>query len=160
MAYLKKLVDTASRVLCRLVLEIEVWAELHSDAFSEIHSREEERLGRSQEWSLLPPVFSAIREVISHPLIDSLATRANTKLLLYVTPILNLLAWTQDAFHHPWDDLGAYTFPPFTLPRQVLLRVIFLAVLSLVLIAPLWPQNEWFTDLLALLVEEPVKIPS
>ena len=31
--------------------------------------------------------------------------------------------------------------------------------LSLVLVAPLWPQKEWCADLLAFLVEEPLKLP-
>ena len=46
--------------------------------------------------------------------------------------------------------------PPFTLLRQVLSRVMALANLSSILVAPLWPQKEWFADLLAVLVEEPL----
>ena len=29
----------------------------------------------------------------------------------------------------------------------------------MILVAPLWPQKEWFIDLLALLVEEPLELP-
>ena len=86
------------------------------------------------------------------------ATRANTKLPLYVSPVPDSLAWKQDAFQHPWNDLNAYAFPLFTLLRQVLSRMMHLMNLSLFVVAPLLPQKEWFSDLLALLVKEPLEI--
>ena len=43
---------------------------------------------------------------------------------------------------------------PFALIRQVLLRVLLLTGLSLVLVA----QKQWFTDLLSLLVDEPLQL--
>ena len=58
------------------------------------------------------------------------------------------MVWKQDAFRHPWVDLDAYAFPPL-----LLLRVMISTNLSLVLVDPLWPPEEGFADLLALLVE-------
>ena len=89
---------------------------------------------------------------------DFFAIRSNMKLPLYLSLVLDPIAWKQNAFQHPWNDLSACDFPPFTLLRQVLLRVMLSANLSLVIVTPLWPQ-EWFADLLALLVEEPLELP-
>ena len=56
-----------------------------------------------------------------------------------------------------WDHLGTYAFPPFTIIRSVLNKVMLSDSLSLVLAAPLWPHREWFPDLLYLLVAEPLE---
>ena len=34
------------------------------------------------------------------------------KLPLYISPVVDPMAWKQDAFQHFWDNLGAYTFLP------------------------------------------------
>ena len=92
----------------------------------EIHSRGEEhpRLF-PQSGHFLPRVFSAIYKVCSHPHVNLFATRANMKLPLYIFPVLDLIAWKYDAFQHPWNNLGAKTFPPFTFSRQYLLSNAF-----------------------------------
>ena len=69
------------------------------------------------------------------------------------------MAWKQDAFQHNWNDLSAYVFSPFTLLRKIMSRVLLSTNLSLALVTPLWPQEECFADLLALLVEEPFELP-
>ena len=53
---------------------------------------------------------------------------------------------------------SAYAFLPFALLKQALSRVLLSTGLSLVLVASLWPQKEWFTDLLSLLVDEPLEL--
>ena len=58
-----------------------------------------------------------------------------------------LMAWKQDAIQHSWDHLSSDAFPPFALLWQVLSRVRLSIGLSLVLVALLWPQKEWFTNL-------------
>ena len=47
--------------------------------------------------------------------------------------------------------------PPFTLLRNVLLRVMLSTGLSMILVGPLWPQKDWFADLMALLVEPHIR---
>ena len=87
-----------------------------------------------------------------HPHIVLFALGANSKfpLLLFPDP----MTWKQDACHYPWDILCVYAFPPFALMQQVLLRVMSSAGLSMILVAPLLSQKEWFVDLQDLLVEE------
>ena len=76
-------------------------------------------------------------------------------------PVPYPMAWKEDAFHHWWDDLSIY-ISPFTLLRQVLSRVLQSHNLSVILVALLWPQKDWFTDfvvvVVVVLVEEPLKL--
>ena len=52
------------------------------------------------EWSFLPWVFNTICEVHGHPYIDLFATRADGKLILYVSRVPDPVTWKQDAFQH------------------------------------------------------------
>ena len=60
------------------------------------------------EWSLLPRVFEVVWEVFICPCLDMFATRANTKLPLYMSPVPDPMVWKQGAFQHSWDDLTSY----------------------------------------------------
>ena len=94
------------------------------------------------------------------PIIDLFATRLNRKLPVYCSPVPDPMAALEDAFQHPWDGLDAYAFPPFALIRRVINRVLTSQTCRMTLIAPLRPQCEWLPDLLGLLVERPVKLPT
>ena len=77
----------------------------------------------------------------------------------FVSSVLDSIVWKQDAFHYPRNALTTYMFHPFALLRQVLQRVMLSVNLSLVLVASLWPQKEWFAYLMVLLMEEPLELP-
>ena len=64
-----------------------------------------------------------------------------------------------DAFPQPWDNLQAYAFPPIAIIRRVLLKLRASHHCDLTLIAPFWPQREWFPDLLELLSDIPIELP-
>ena len=59
----------------------------------------------------------------------------------------------------PWDNLWAYAFPPQSLITQVIANISHASQCSMILIAPRWPQQPWFADLLHLLVNHPRKLP-
>ena len=65
----------------------------------------------------------------------------------------------EDAFRHPWDDLDLYAFPPFPLVGRVIARVRESSHVAMTLVAPLWPEKEWFADLLLLLTQPPLALP-
>ena len=111
------------------------------------------------EWSILPQVFSAICKGCGHPLISFFATGASVKLPLYTSPIQDLMVWKVDAFRHSWDDFDVYAFPLFTLLRQILSGVLISRYPYMILIAPLWSQNEWFVDLVSLLLDVHLMLP-
>ena len=58
-----------------------------------------------------------------------------------------------------WTISAFVPFLPFALLRQVLSRVMLLTEPYMILVAPLCPQKEWFTGLLALVVEKPLELP-
>ena len=63
------------------------------------------------------------------------------------------------AFLQPWDNLQAYAFPPIAIIARVLLKLRASHTCDLTLIAPFWPQTEWFPALLDLLSEIPMELP-
>ena len=110
------------------------------------------------EWTLHSRVLQAVFRIWGTPMVDSFATALNRRLPVYCSPVPDPLAW-HDAFTVPWDHLDAYAFPPCAILRLVINRVLMSSHLRLILIAPMWPQQEWYPDLLALLVEEPIELP-
>ena len=87
--------------------------------------------------------------VFGHPHLDLFSTRTS-----FIHLAGSQIWWrgSRTRFQHPWDHLSANAFPPFAVLWQILSKVHRSMGLSLVLVAPLWPENEWFTSLLSLLV--------
>ena len=100
------------------------------------------------EWSLLPQIFSVICKVYGHLHMNLFVTKANTKLLLYVSSS-GSYSMELRCFSTFMERSQCIHISPFTL----------LTNLSLILAAPLWPQKEWFPNLLAPLVEEHIEHP-
>ncbi|XP_077060691.1 uncharacterized protein LOC143712393 [Siphateles boraxobius] len=63
-----------------------------------------------------------------------------------------------DAFAHPWPTQKLYAFPPIKLIQAVLARVRESGV-RLLLVAPFWPSQPWFSELIPLLESSPWRIP-
>ena len=110
------------------------------------------------EWSLHPQVARALLRVWGNPSIDLFATCLNAKLPLYCSLVPDPQAIFEDAFRHPWDDLDLYAFPPFPLVGRVIARVRESTLVAMTLVTPLWPEKEWFADLL-LLTQPPLALP-
>ena len=135
---------------------------------SEVSSRRVQRPGRctqphgqvvGTEWSLHPQVARALLRTWGNPSIDLFATCLNAKLPLYCSLVPDPQAVFEDAFRHPWDDLDLYAFPPFALVGRVIARVQQSSRVAMTLVAPLWPEKEWFADLLLLLTQPPLVLP-
>ena len=106
------------------------------------------------EWFLLPQVFGDICREFGLPLINLFATLSNLKLFICLSPVPDPMVW-KDAFQHPKDNLNVYAFSPFALLSHVLLRLMLFLSLSMILVAPLWPPEEWGLYLLVPHVVEP-----
>ena len=91
--------------------------------------------------------------------IDLFATSINYRLQVYFAPLKDPMSAGTDAFLQSWNGLQAYAFPPFSLVRQVINKLRSSLCLEMTLIAPFWPQKEWFPDLLESLVEPPLRLP-
>ena len=168
-AYVNKQGGTVSRPLCLLTSRLLRWTEsfdVHlearylpgeSNVLADVLSRRGQVVGT--EWSLHPQVARALLRAWGNPSIDLFATCLNTKLPLYCSLVPDPQAVFEDAFRHPWDDLDLYAFPPFALVGRVIARVQQSLRVAMTLVAPLWPEKEWFADLLLLLTQPPLVLP-
>ena len=66
---------------------------------SKVTSRKKKHSSRSTESYLLCP-FEEVCWIFGRPHIDLFVTRVNTKLPIYVSPVLDPMTWKQDAFQH------------------------------------------------------------
>ena len=57
-----------------------------------------------------------------------------------------------------WKGMFAYAFPPFRFLSQILQKVARESC-KIILIAPAWPKQAWFIDLLCLLCARPLLLP-
>ena len=168
-AYVNKQGGTVSRPLCLLTSRLLRWTEsfdVHlearylpgeSNVLADVLSRRGQVVGT--EWSLHPQVARALLRTWGNPSIDLFATCLNAKLPLYCSLVPDPQAVFEDAFRHPWDDLDLYAFPPFALVGRVIARVQQSSRVVMTLVAPLWPEKEWFADLLLLLTQPPLVLP-
>ena len=95
--------------------------------------------------------------MFNYPNLDLFLTCFNHKLPLYVSPVLDNQAFVEDAFSMNWNHLHAYPFPP-TIMIPSVLNKIRQSQCRIVLIAPLWLQQTWFSEVLHLLVSAPVRL--
>ena len=168
-AYINKQGGTVSRPLCLLTSRLLRWdGVFRRPSRSEVSSRRVQRPGRCTQPSRAscgdrvvspPQVARALLRTWGNPSIDLFATCLNAKLPLYCSLVPDPQAVFEDAFRHPWDDLDLYAFPPFALVGRVIARVQQSSRVAMTLVAPLWPEKEWFADLLLLLTQPPLVLP-
>ena len=103
-------------------------------------------------------VANSVFQMLNFPNVDLFATRFNHRLPLYVSPVQDYKALAIDALSMDWNHLHAYAFPPFILIPAVLEKIRQHQCRK-VLIAPFWPQQQWFSELLLLLVSAPIRLP-
>lgn len=109
------------------------------------------------EWTIAAFVLSPIWDRWHKPLIDLFATRFNNRLDLYVSPVPDPRAYAVDALTLSWKGLSAYAFPPIPILGKVI-RKARMDQTSLILIAPDWPAQPWYPDLLDLCHVPPLKL--
>jgi uncharacterized membrane protein (UPF0136 family) len=158
-AYLNKQGGTVSLNLSLQAEQILLWAAAQgmeisaayipgklnvlADALSRSH------LVLQTEWTLAHQALEPVWRCWFKPMVDLFATRFNHRLPLYVSPVPDAQALHVDALSLPWTGLVAYAFPPLALLPRVLRKAEEDAP-RLILIAPRWPAQPWFPDLLSL----------
>lgn len=100
------------------------------------------------EWSLKEEKFLKIEETFGKREIDLFASRLNNKTDWYVSWMPDPNAKHCDAFSLSWKNLKAYIFPPFSLISRILRKVEQEKCRDIVLLAPEWPTQAWYTKLL------------
>ena len=144
-AYLRNQGGTRSQQMCRMAIDTCVWAEKRSIT---LIPRMESESSRS----------TACIPSLGQSTCGSVCTVCNTKLATYMSPIPEPEAWKVDSLVQSWEGLYAYAYSPTALIRQTLNKLI-LHRAELILIAPLWPKQEWFPDLLRLSIAFPLVLP-
>ena len=166
-AYLRRSGGTFSSALNSMAREVLLWVEsrrIHllpqfimgsSNVTADALSRPNQVIG--SEWTLHQEVVDQL--VHRWPaMIDLFATSLTARLPVYFSPASDPRAAGTDALLQPWDDLQAYAFPLIAIIRRVLLKLRSSRNCELTLIAPFWPQRDWFPDLLELLSDVPITL--
>lgn len=103
-------------------------------------------------------MFNQIQNVWITPEIDLLATRVNTQLAVFASWKPDTEATYIDAFTIDWSALTFYCFPPFPLISRYL-RKVEMDQAEGILIAPMWPTQCWWPQMMRLLIAHPVALP-
>ena len=167
-AYLEKQGGTRSHVLCALAIRVLLLCQEMQLTIQVKHlpgrlnvladTLSRRRQPVLTEWQLNPSIFEGICQVWDRPHIDLFATALNYQLPTYVSPVPDPQAWAVDALSLDWNGMSAYAFPPFNLVGRILQKFREHSC-SLLLVAPLWPRQSWFPELLSLLVADPLALP-
>ena len=168
-AHIRHQGGTHSWSLCHKTLQLLHWAhsqqiDLRAQYLPGKKNILADRLSRrnqvlTSEWSLHPEICRKLWSLWGQPHIDLFAMANNNKLSIYMSPVPDPQAWAVDAMVQNWDNLETYAYPPTSLIRPVINKIIHSSGLRMILIAPMWPQQEWYPDLLHLLVDHPVELP-
>ena len=167
-AYLRRLGGTRSQVLFLKAREILLWVESMKitllpqfiqgslNTRADLLSRPNLVIG--SEWTLHREV---VQDLLHQwpAIIDLFATSLTARLPVFFAPAWESKAAGVDAFLQSWDNLQAYAFPTIAIIKRVLLKLRASHNCDLTLIAPFWPQREWFPDLLELLSDIPIELP-
>ena len=111
------------------------------------------------EWSIKADIFQKIEEKFGKFDIDLFASRLNNKLANYVSYRPDPQAFAIDAFSIPWNDLFCYIFAPFSCIPKVLQKLVEDETTAVV-IAPVWPTQNWWSPLLQLIAGQPYILPA
>ena len=162
-AYLRRSGGTRSQVLFLKAREILLWVEsmqitilsqfIQGSLNTRANLLSRPNLVIGSEWTLHQEVVQDLLHQWA-AIIDLFATLLTARL-----PAWEPKAAGVDAFLQPWDNLQAYASPPIAIIKRVLLKLRASHHCNLTLIAPFWPQREWFPDLLELLSDIPIELP-
>ena len=166
--YIKNQGGTRADSLCQVARAICLWAEQNKvrllvryipgcrNILADSLSRKDQII--STEWTLHPQVLQNLWKCWHKPMVDLFATSLNHKLPIYISPVLDNQAWAVDALSVSWTNIDCYAYPPIPMVQRVLLKVIA-DQSQLILVAPLWPSQNWFPQLLNLLTDHPRELP-
>ena len=111
------------------------------------------------EWTLNIQVCQSLWKTGGCPLVDLFATVLTKRLPNYFSPHLDPSAIGIDALLQDSSHLDRYAFPHYAIIRKVINKLRESENRRRTLIAPWWPQREWFPDLRDLLVDSPRALP-
>ena len=170
MAFLKKQGSTVSKVLCDLVREIIVWLEVHLLALTTRYTPRKKNFLADQLGSFRPGPFHGVASSsprircslrgLRLPLYRFICCESKCKVTFICvcgSKSHDLESGSLSASMRRSQYLHLH---PFTLLWHVLLRAVLSTRLSLILVAPFWPQKKSCSLIyLSFLMEEPHELP-
>ncbi|XP_071145224.1 uncharacterized protein [Mytilus edulis] len=118
------------------------------------------KLNDDIEWTLKTELFEKLQSTVGTMHIDLFASRLNNRTTQYVSYKPDPHAIAIDAFTIKWTNNNFYyIFPPFSVIGQVLQKIIKDKLDKVVLIAPLWPTQIWFPQLLHQISQQSYILP-
>lgn len=117
------------------------------------------RIKSTCEWRLHPNLFRMIDNIWGPHNIDRFASITSTQL-----PVYNSLYWDPETSgvdalaQTDWGIMNNFVNPPFALLPKVLSIVKEQNAVATV-IAPKWPGQPWYQDLINMLIDQPIKLP-
>ncbi len=100
---------------------------------------------RPGEWMLNRQTVSQIWDLFGKAEVDLFASQESSQYPLWFSLTFPTTLGI-DAFAHPWPNVSLYAFPPIKLIPAVLCRM-KVSSARLLLIAPFWPSQTWFSEL-------------
>ena len=107
---------------------------------------------------LNPRIFKQIANVYRMPVLDMFASALNHQVPKYFSWTLDPQAVGMDAFSVNWNKGLLYMFPPFSLIRKCLQKIIEDKA-TVLLTTPVWQSRPWYPMLLNLLYDRPLLLP-
>ena len=118
--------------------------------------RESRVITDSSDWKLNPASSKILVQKWGPLQVDLFASRLTFQLPRFVSWKPKPYATATDAFLMNWGYIRGYAFPPFALTGRCLQQVMTQNVDHLVLVAPIWPAQPWYSVLLHLAVDKPL----
>ena len=167
LTYINKMGGTVSPNLNRLTKDLWTWCLARNITLRAYHlpgalnekADEESRIMKDRsDWMLCRETFRRIQTQFGPLDIDLFASRLTKQLPTYVSWRPDPQALETDAFSMNWKGLKAYANPPWHLISRVLCQVREQEA-TIVLVAPVWKTQAWYSLLLELLIETPLRLP-
>ena len=162
-AYINNLGGTVSSQLTELAKEIWLWA-LNKDIFlkaqhipgvsNTVADAESRTLRDCSDWRLCPRIFQAICEAFGSLEVDLFASRLTHQVPHFFSWKPDPLAEAVDAFQQDWGPLKGFANPPWCLIGRVLGQARRQQT-QLLLVAPVWKGQTWYSVLLEMLWDFP-----
>jgi hypothetical protein len=159
-SYINRQGGLTSKRLFEMVKRLLVWAHLNLRSLKAAHvpgvlNQGADMLSRnnvpSEEWMLHPQTVQKIWQIFGRAEVDLFASKDNAHCQTYFSK-------SEDALAHEWPNLLLYAFPPIALIPQVIRRVREHKH-RVLLVAPLWKNHYWISELSQLLIAAPWPIP-
>jgi hypothetical protein len=168
-AYLNKQGGTHSRTLCHHTILLLEWCSTRNITVTACHIAGENNVladnlsrdratGDPSRGRLSPVVAQRLFRRLGHPQMDLFASNLDAQVPRYCSRYRDTGATAVDAFSISWKGFLTYAFPPIPLIHRVV-RKIKEEGGDVILVAPFWPSQLWFSPMTELLVDHPITLP-